>query len=185
MKKRRGSYLSFPAILGLALMGLSACSTTKTTVSRPCPKILIPKDAAKLTHFKAGSGHAIIDVTDTQTVSGFAHACSYQLNDAGEGEVTVQLAPTITSVRGPANTTKRANFEYFIAIVDGKKRILEKARFPVTIPFVNNVTRVQWQRKDPVVMHIPLKAGQSGADFTVFVGLQLTRDELNFVRRTR
>ncbi len=185
-KKRHGSHLSLlVAVLGIALVGLSACSSTKTAISRPCPKILIPTDGARLTHFKPGTGRALIDVTDTQTVTGFAHSCIYNLNDAGTGEVTVRLVPNIVAVRGPANTANLAKFEYFVAIVDKQKRILEKARFPVSIPFVNNVTRVQWQRKDPIVMDIPIKAGQNGTDFTIFVGLQLTRDELNYARGTQ
>jgi len=99
--------------------------------------------------------------------------------------VAVQLAPTIESLRGPANTDAQATFEYFIAIVDAQENVMEVAKFPVTIPFLQNLDRVVWQRKDLNTLHIPLAAGQSGADFRIFIGLQLTHDELKYQRKTR
>ena len=179
------SLASKAAVLGLAALGVAACSSTEDARPRPCPEIRIPADAAKLTRFKPGPGRAIIDILHQEQIIGFGHVCAYDTDETGTGEVTVQVAPTILSERGPADTAKQADFEYFVALVDSQKRVVAKQRFALTIPFPNNLTRVQWQREQAHVLHVPLATGQSGADYTIFIGLQMTREEMEYTREKR
>jgi len=173
-----------PVTLGLLALGVAACSTPDVAPP-PCPDVLIPADGSKLTRFKPGPGRAIIDVLHEATIIEYAQACEYNTDDSGAGEVAVYVAPLIETQRGPADQKGEATFEYFIAVIDSNKKVMDKALFPVTIPFPQNMTRVRWQLKDPNVVRIPLAAGQNGQDFRVFIGLQLTRDELEYQRRTR
>lgn len=170
-------------LIGLA-MGLASCATDKAPPP-PCPEILIPIDGAKLTRFQPGAGRDIIDVQHEELVSGFAHACEYNLDDTGAGNVVVQILPEFESKRGPANPDDQAQFEFFIAIVDQDKNLLEKKRFPASIVFPPNMSRVVWQRGEPIPLTIPLEAGQTGQNFQIFLGLQLTRDELEYERKIR
>lgn len=183
----RRSFKSAIGVLVLGLMGLSlgACSSTEDVAPPPCPSIYIISDGAKLTRFKPGPGRDIIDVLHQEELSGFAHGCEYDTDSTGAGDLTVFVAPTITSERGPANTSNDADFEYFIAITDSNKKVMDKARFPVVIPFPKNMTRIVWQRENPHSLSIPLKAGQTGQDYAIYLGLQLNQAELDYSRKNR
>lgn len=173
------------ALLGAVALVVGACSATETTLPPPCPEILIPVDAAKLTRFQPGPGRDIVDVVHEEQVAGFADRCEYDTDATGAGHVMVEIFPAFDSTRGPANQASQADFEYFIAIASVDKKVLEKKRVPVSIDFPENMSRVQWQQEKPITLTIPLKAGQSGRDFQIFLGLQMTRDELEFQRKMR
>ena len=185
MQKWQGNRWHLRAALGAVMaMGLAACATD-TATPLPCPEILIPVDGAKLTRFVPGQGRDIIDVTHEDQVTGFAHRCEYSTDKTGAGEVVIEIYPAFESTQGPANQDNRAQFEYFIAIADQENNLLEKARFSAAIDFPQNMSRIQWQRAEPIALTIPLESGQSGTDFQIFIGLQLTRDELEYQRKTR
>ncbi|PCI38306.1 MAG: hypothetical protein COB46_11670 [Rhodospirillaceae bacterium] len=168
----------------LGLFGLSACSSTDVAPP-PCPNILIPRDAAKLTRFVPGPGRDIIDVMHEEEILSFASGCEYDTDATGAGDVTVYILPTIKSSRGPANAGSEALFEYFLIISDSQKNILEKAKFKVAIPYAQNLTQIIWQASQPTTLRIPLKSGQDGRDFQIFIGLQLNQDELDYQRKHR
>lgn len=171
-------------LLGLTGLSLTAC-TTNDTPPPPCPNIYIIADGAKLTRFKPGPGRDIIDVLHEEEMVGFAQGCEYDTDETGAGTLTVLVAPTIVSKRGPANQTGDADFEYFVAITDSEKRILDKERFQVVIPYPSTIPRISWQREDPHNLILPLKAGQSGQDYQIYLGLQLNHAELDYLRKTR
>lgn len=185
MTKRWKLYGPIHAAVGAVLaLGLAACATDAPPPP-PCPEILIPIDGAKLTRFKPGPGRDIIDVMHEEQVSGFAHGCEYTTDATGAGEVAVEIYPEFESKKGPANPDNQALFEFFVAVTDQDKNVLEKKRFPAAIPFPSNMSRVLWQREAPVTLIIPLKAGETGENFRIFIGLQMTRDELEYQRKIR
>lgn len=164
---------------------VAGCTSNTSTAAPMCPEILIPADTAKLTRFKPGPGRDIIDVLHEEQVTGFAHRCTYDTDKTGAGEVAVEVAPAFESHLGPTNGTRVAEFQYFVAIADKDKNIRDKARFPVSITFPANMSRVRWQREEPILMRIPLQPGESGTDYKVFLGLQLTPEELDHQRRAK
>lgn len=170
--------------IGVAALSLTACANAPD-VPQPCPQILIPSDSAELTRFKPGPGRDIIDVLHSEQITGFAHRCFYDTDDTGAGELTVELHPVIVSSIGPASADRIADFKYFVAITDQNKDILDQSVLSLTIPFPQNQSKVQWQKPDPIVLRIPVEAGQNGDDFRVYVGLQLSREELDYQRQRR
>lgn len=171
-------------LLGLAGLSLVACATEEVR-PLPCPNIFIVSDGAKLTRFKPGPGRDIIDVLHEEEMTGFAHGCDYDIDDNGVGTLNVLVAPSILSSRGAANQTGDADFEYFVAITDSNKKVLNKKRFPVIIPYPKNFSRINWQTQTPHNLALPIKAGQNGADYEVYLGLQLSRTELEYLRKSR
>ena len=185
MHKRWGFNRSVNTALVAALaLGVAACASEPVTPP-PCPEILIPVDGAKLTRFKPGLGRDIIDVMHEEMVTGFAHGCEYDTDSTGAGDLTVQILPTFESKRGPANPDARAQFEFFIAITDQEKNVLEKKRFPAVVDFPENMSRVLWQVDQPINLRIPLQAGKTGNDYRIFVGLQITPEERDYQRQNR
>ncbi|MBL4747637.1 MAG: hypothetical protein JKY17_02245 [Magnetovibrio sp.] len=168
-----------PSLFGILSIGISACASTNLPPP-PCPQIKILGAASKLTRFKPGPGRDIIDQMHTETIVGFASGCEYNTDETGVGDVTILVVPEISSVRGPANEGDTANFEYFLIVTDSQKNVLEKDNFPVAIPYAQNLTQVNWRALKPNTIRIPLKAGQTGQDFQVVIGLQLNREELDY-----
>ncbi|HEY9078435.1 hypothetical protein [Magnetovibrio sp.] len=172
------------ALVALVGLGLGACTGDKPTPP-PCPDILIVADGAKLTRFKPGPGRDIIDVLHEEEIAGFAHSCEYDTDETGAGELTVWLSPAIVSKRGPANQTGDADFEYIIATTDAQKNILYKGRYPLVLTYTENVPNLMWQRPEPHELVLPLKPGQTGEDYLIYLSLALNRVELEYQRKNR
>ena len=90
----------------------------------------------------------------------------------------------IGAQRGAADRERRATFTYFIAVTDQKKTVLNKNAFDAKVEFPGNRSRVTLTDA-AVNLNIPLKAGQSGSDFQIIVGFQMSREEMEFNRRAR
>ena len=96
------------------------------------------------------------------------------------------MAPVMVAIRGPANHDREAQFDYFVSVVDSERDVLNKQIFGVTVKFPGNLTRVSLTDNDPpVTVDIPLAAGRDATDYQIFVGFQLTPDELEYNRRRR
>ena len=151
----------------------------------PCPRVSILGDAATLTKFRPGPGRDLTDVLYEGVVTGVTGRCAYA-NDGKRANraLSIKVALVIEAARGPANRDGRAAFPYFVGITDSSRNVLNKERFNVRVVFPGNRTRLVIT-DDPVNLEIPVKAGQSGRDFTIFVGFQLSREDLEYNRRAR
>jgi len=89
----------------------------------------------------------------------------------------------ITAVRGPADVARKARFAYFVAIATRERKILAREEFGLEIPFPGNQTRVV--AVEEITQNIPLKPGQSGIDYVVYVGLALSPRELRYNRENQ
>ncbi|MCW8914911.1 MAG: hypothetical protein OQK24_03540 [Magnetovibrio sp.] len=172
------------SLLSLFGLGLAACSSDDTPPP-PCPEIRILGGAEKLTRFRPGNGRDIIDVLHEEQLTGFAKGCAYEDFDDGSSELTIIVAPTISSNRGPANQTGTADFEYFIATTDSTKKLIKKDTFKVGLTYVDSVPSLVWQRPEPYELTLALKPGQTGQNYQVYIGLKLTRDELDYQLKNR
>lgn len=181
------------ALIGLAALALSGCSTTtdvfsnvnpfKDDVVRPCPPVSILADAATQTRFKDGEGRDLLDVDFEADITALRSLCDYDVDDAGSGTLTVQTSPVVQVKRGPSNTSATAQFRYFVALTTAERQPLQRADFPAHVAFPGNMSVVSWADDTPVTLTIPVGAGQDGRSFHVFLGLQLSADELEYNRR--
>lgn len=160
----------------LALTLLSGCGALTREPPGPCPPIVAVNDASTLTRFTPG-GSDLTDVLFDVAVEDVRYGCEYDRQEAINLSATVVLVGT----RGPANTTGTADFSYFIAIATNERQVLARQDFPVTMPFQGNLTRVRLT--DSVQMRIPLEEGRNGADYRIFIGLDVTEEELSYNRR--
>ncbi len=171
------------AILALAV---AACTVfQEEEPPPPCPRVSILGDAATLTKFRPGPGRDLTDVLYEGVVTNVTGRCAYANGGKGANPtVSMDVALVIEAARGPANRDGRAAFPYFVGITDSSRNVLNKERFNVRVVFPGNRTRLVIT-DDPVNLEIPVKAGQSGRDFTIFVGFQLSREDLEYHRRAR
>ena len=170
----------------ILLLAVAACTVFQEEEPPPsCPRISILGDAATLTKFRPGPGRDLTDVLYEGVVSGVTGSCAYA-NDGKRANraLSMKVALVIEAARGPANRDGRAAFPYFVGITDSSRNVLNKQRFNVTAVFPGNRARLV-VTDNPVALEIPVKAGQSGQDFEIFVGFQLSRAELEYNRRAR
>jgi len=169
------------ALGALAMIVLVACSSADDAVIAPaCPNIVIVKDTAEMTTFRPGPGRDLTDVVLDARIDRFDGECATDLERDRSGTVNVDLQLIFEAVRGPANDTKGGSFSYFVAIANRKGDILAKKVFDTEFEFEGNRTRVGGVEE--LTQEIPLRAGELGEDFDIFVGFQLSPEQLKYNR---
>ena len=151
-----------------------------------CPTINILADAASVTRFRDGPGRDIIDIAHEGEIRDILAAkCKHDIDkDSGEGLLTVKFSLVIEAELGPAADDRKPAFGYFVSITDGSFNILQKELFRFPVEFSGNRTRVTAE-DEKVTLDIPLKAGQDGRDFEIFIGFQLSQEQVEYNRRRR
>ncbi len=184
--------MNFRGVIGAGLMAVSVlamagCSSSdEPPPSQVCPRIAVLGDADRLTKFAPGPGKDLTDVDYEVTIVDIRFGCEFTEDENDSPILAVALAPVFEADRGPANSNREARFNYFVAIADPQKTILNKQTFNLPVGFPGNRSRVTVSPNDPPVsVDIPPVAGRSGPDYHIFVGLQLTPEELEYNRRRR
>ncbi len=167
----------------LAVFTLAACDSQEAVLAPACPHIVIVKDTAELTAFRPGPGRDLTDVVFDARIDGFDGTCETDLDDDRSGQVDVDLQLVFEATRGPANTTRQGKFSYYVAIADRGGAILAKKVFDTELEFEGNRSRVGGIEE--LTQEIPLRPGQLGEDFDIFVGFQLSPEQLNYNRAKR
>ena len=114
---------------------------------------------------------------DIQTAGRIASVSSSCKDE--EGGVVTDLAIDFTALRtGPG--VKHIDLPYFVAIADATGNILGKQIFAIGLDFPGETATMKTTEK--VTTHLPLKNPQLGDVYTIIVGFQLTRSEIDFNR---
>lgn len=163
---------------------LAACNRPPEGPPPPCPQILVPRETASATQFAEGPGRDLTDVVFEARVDRFSGFCETDIDyDDKTGEVEVELYLFFDAVRGPANTSRQGKLSYYVAIADKEENILQRRVFDSDVVFEGNRHRLQV--REELTQTIPLSAGQLGDDFRIYVGLQLSEEQLEFNRNKR
>ncbi len=163
------------AAAAASLFLLAACSSDEQVVLY-CPEVFRVAAASHLVKF-VGAGRDLTDVRFEVKLQQVGLSCEYD-DDVIESVLLVNMIAT----RGPADNQRQAPLKYFVAIATLDQKIVAREEFEITIPFEGNQTRVAvTEELEP---RIPLKAGQSGADYQIFIGLSLSREELRYNRES-
>ena len=143
----------------------------------PCPTTVLHPDARQMVRFN-DQGRDLTDVLFEARIEDLALACDYD-----DGAIEAELRLRILAVRGPADRARKARIGYFVAIATREQEILTREEFQIEIPFPGNRTRIV--AIEELVPRIPLKPGQSGADYLIYVGFVMTPGELQYNRANR
>jgi hypothetical protein len=157
---------------------LSACAGEPDT--RPCPQAVVLKDAARQVKFN-GAGRDLTDVLFEAKIEAGRMVCEYDDN-----ELDVDLQVTVTAARGPADNDRLANIRYFVAVAQSDQAdradqtVLARESFDIAIPFPGNRTRVSGLEEIGQIIQLP--QGLDGRDYRIYIGLELSHDELDYNR---
>jgi hypothetical protein len=162
-----------PVAVALLPLVLASCSLFGKKEPPPCPPIYILSDAGKLTKFRPGPGRDLTDVEYEAEITGFTGGCTY--DDKG---AVVDLQVTFSLKRGPADTDRKAEFSYFVAIPYYYPAPGAKAEFATTVAFPEGANYVKYTDEE-VVMRVPVKDKDVISKYEVYLGFQETQEELD------
>jgi hypothetical protein len=143
-----------------------------------CPRGVIPADASNLTRFRDGPGRDLTDVVVQFEIQDILVQCSYE-----KKAVNVDLQIAVTAARGPADRSRVADVDYWVAIVDPQQNIMTKEPFKVHFEFTENRTRLG--TVEQIAPRLPLSDLSTAPSYSIMVGLQLTPEELAWNRSQR
>ncbi|WP_242390512.1 hypothetical protein [Pararhodospirillum photometricum] len=161
----------------LLLAGLSAgCSAFSREEPRACPQVRVDAATAGLTVFRDGPGRDLTDVELQGSFAGYEGTCAY-----GKTGVTVEMVLSFAVGLGPAAATRESTFQYFVALPRYFPEPAAKRVYTVGVSFPANVDRVI-VRDEKLSVHIPLEPGATAEGQDVYVGFQLTPEQLEYNR---
>ncbi|WP_337997132.1 hypothetical protein [Oleispirillum naphthae] len=176
-------------VLGAAMaaaFALGGCSMFKDKAPPPpCPTIKIDRDTAKVTQFRGGSD--ITDIVMETEILGYTGECKV---DKKTNTVDMALSVIFQANLGPAagpgdkDGERRRSFAYFVALPDFFPHPAGKQTFSAEVPFPPNVNQVRY-RDAEVTLHIPLGKSMSSGDARVYIGMQLTDEQLQYNRKNQ
>jgi len=165
--------------IALALLLLAACQgqLEEGTVGN-CPPTAILDGPSELTRYKPASAKAPTDVLFRTKMTTFSGICDFDANS-----IDVELNISIEAVRGPANTSGKAEFAYFVAILKKDKTVLTRTKFPIIAEFVRQDARFNFS--ESVSANIPRRKNDSTSDYILYLGFEMTPEELAHNRRRK
>jgi hypothetical protein len=155
-----------------ALLALSACAGEPET--RPCPQTVVLNDASRQVKFN-GPGRDLTDILFEASIAAGGVTCEYD-----ENILDVDVQVQVIASRGPANSDRLANISYFVAVARSDQTVLARKSFDLAVPFPGNRTRIAAQEE--IGQIITLEAGTHGGNYRIYVGFDLTPEELEYNR---
>jgi len=167
-------------VLGAAVLALSACGGNNGAQG-PCPVTGVLSDATKIVRFAHGATEEISNVLVAGEIVNTSSGCRYRDSGltAGVG-IAIQMQAGQAGARARQVTYK---LPYFVALTDANDRVLEKTQYETTLRLRDDTVAQTLETIDDI--KIPLQEGQTGADYRVIVGFQLTGRQLAYNRKQR
>ena len=160
----------------ISLMG--GCALMDETTGDPdvCPMPTIFKTGQELVRFRPGVGYDLNKTVFHVKLNTFDGEC-----DIGKKEITLNIALSMTALRGAAMIKDKAEFAYWVWVVDREKKVLTRNRTPVIAKFEGRDSRIDFSDIFDVI--IPQRLDHSPPDWRIYIGLELTKEELAYNRR--
>lgn len=165
-----------PVVAAALLSVLGGCAFLDEGSPNFCPSTAILDGPGELVRFASGSASGPGDVLFRTKMTSISGLC--EVDDKG---VDMELNVGIEVVRGPANANSEAQFAYFVAILDGDKNVLSRTKFPMIAKFQRQETDLKFA--DAVTVTIPKKKDMSSKDYIVYLGFEMTPEELAYNRK--
>jgi hypothetical protein len=175
----RSNLLGGAAAAAAFALLLQGCGIFTVPVETPaCPRVAVLADAARIVKFRPGAGQDLTDVLYEAQFRDIDGTCAY---DMKKSHVDLEFTVGIEVARGPAETERRVNVDFFVAVVDPNQNILGKEKFTSNVRFEGNFTRAVIT--EDIIPRVPLRDVKLGPGYTVLIGFQLSPAELDYIRR--
>ena len=160
------------------MLALAACGSGGEVggAAGLCPQTAILDDPSQIVRFKPESEKGPGDLLFHIRIKTFSGECDFD-----EKEIAMDLRIAMEALRGPANDKGRAEFAYFVAVLGLDKKILVRQDFPLIVEFEGNDTEANFT--EAVTVYIPRRKNDSTSDYLVYLGYEMTPEELAYNRR--
>lgn len=166
----------------LILLAAASCASQEDIAAYPCPVVAPVRELSYLTKF-AGQSQDLSDTLYEAKVDAVMPAvnCVYQEEEGGKRAIVYDIRVQFLAQRGPKDREGVAMFNYFMAITGPNGRPLVRQVFDTEIPFEDNATQaITVEELQP---RIPLKPGENGDYYRIYVGFVLSEQELAYNRK--
>ena len=171
---RTRSLIAASVALPLALAGCALLDEGGSP--NVCPQTAILDGPGELVRFAPGSAGGPGDMLFRAKMKAISGLC-----DADKKGVDMELQISMEAVRGPANAKGEAQFAYFVAILDRDKKVLTRTKFPMIARFQRQETTLNFS--EAVTVTIPQKKDLLPKDYIVYLGFEMTPEELAYNRK--
>lgn len=180
------------ALAFAAISLISGCSATEKVtdlfadpIILPCPDNRILADAAEYIQYREGGGRDLTDVDFAGNIANMGLACLTRIDkETKVGEMEVEVVFTFVANRGPANTTRKAQYPYFLAVTNIDKEIVYREEFDIGVDFIGNASRFTF-KNEPITIILPLRPEVTDKNYLVYGGFELSREQLQLNRLRR
>lgn len=147
----------------------------------PCPLMGVLYDTARIVEFNQPNAQRYANIAFTGEMQGVQGLCRYVDDDPIRMNMEIEMA----FGRGPAATSDRQTYRYWVAVMRRGRAPIEKVYFDVDVRFPRGESVVvHRERIDQIV--IPRANPEiSGENFEILVGFELTPEQLQFNRDGR
>jgi len=174
---------AFGILAGMAaLLAAASCANKDDIAAFPCPVVAPVRELAYMTKF-AGESQDLSDTLYEAKIDQVLPAanCVYQEDDSGKRAIVYDIRVKFLAQRGPKDQDAAAKFDYFMAITGPGGERLAREVFDTAVPFVDNATQgIVVEELQP---RIPLKEGENGDYYRIYVGFMLSQKELDYNRK--
>ena len=165
----------------MALLLTASCANTEDIASYPCPFVGAVRELSYMTKF-AGESQDLSDTLYEAKIDQVLPAvnCVYQ-DDDGKRAIVYDIQVKFLAQRGPKDRENLAKFDYFVGIGGPGGQIIKREVFDSQIAFENNAT--QAITIEEIQPRIPLKQGENGDYYRIYIGFMLSERELAYNRK--
>ena len=165
----------------MALLATASCATNEDIASYPCPFVGAVREVAYMTKFQ-GESQDLSDTLFEAKVDAVLPAknCVYE-DDDGKRAIVYDIQVKFLAQRGPKEREGLAKFNYFVGIGGPGGQIIKREVFDSEIVFENNAT--QAITIEEIQPRIPLKQGENGDYYRIYIGFMLSEKELAYNRK--
>ena len=165
----------------MALLATASCATPEDIASYPCPFVGAVREVSYMTKFQGESQ----DLSDTLYEAKVdevlpAKNCIYE-DDDGKRAIVYDIQVKFLAQRGPKEREGVVKFDYFVGIGGPGGQIIKREVFDSEIAFENNAT--QAITIEQIQPRIPLKQGENGDFYRIYIGFMLSERELAYNRK--
>lgn len=170
-----------PACLGLSALLLSSCAGVGENLDDtpnvgPCPVAASLFDTSRMVQINGSEKHENVEFTGA--IEGIRGYCRY----VGLNPITMEVEVDFAFGKGPKATSSSRTYPVFVAITRRDKSVLAKEKFNIDVTWPAGKDVVRHTETIPGIVIPRANETISGSNFDVFVGFDLTPEQLAYNR---
>lgn len=163
------------AALGLALLALAGCNSTKVN---NCPIPVVLADAAQIAVFRQGAPQDLSGEAYRVSLVGISTNCDINRKT---GETQSSLTVNFRATRAPSTDGARFTVPYFVAVTRGDQ-LIEKRILNITFDFAPGASAATFA-ESPDDFDIHLETGHFPYEYQLMAGFQMTPAQVDYNKK--